>query len=162
MWDVANSKLLNIHLIDSRTFKLVSNMDPPQKPITPEQYHEMGFPFYQLQPEKIKKTEVPDKKNVIATGFWGSILGSKEVATKNMKQSQQTPLNNDEGYVSAESGQWGLLESGLWGRLGEGQSADGFKDTSFDFPVALLDVDDTIPKFKSVGEVDDEEWEEDF
>lgn len=31
MWDLANSKLLNIHLIDSRTFKLVSNMDPPQK-----------------------------------------------------------------------------------------------------------------------------------
>ena len=67
MWDVANSKLLNIHLVDSRTFKLVSNMDPPQKPITPEQYHEMGFPFYQLQPEKIKKTEVPDQKNRLVT-----------------------------------------------------------------------------------------------
>jgi len=84
------------------------------------------------------------------------------VATENMKQSQQTPLNNDEGYVSTESGRWGFLESGLWGRLGEEQSVDGFKDASFDFPVALFDVDDTIPKFKSVGEVDDEEWEEDF
>lgn len=73
-----------------------------------------------------------------------------------MKQSQQALLYNDEGYVSVESGQWGLLDSGLWGRLEEGPSTDGFKDTSFDFPVALLDVDDTIPKFKSVGEIDNE------
>jgi len=161
MWDVANSKLLNIHLIDSRTFKLVSNIDPPQKPITPEQYHEMGLPFYQLQPEKSKGTKVLDKKNDIGSRFWGSILGSKEVAIKNLKQSHQTLPNNDEGYISVESGQWGLLDSGLWGRIGKGPSTDGYKDTSFDFPVALLDVDDTIPKFKSVGEIDDE-WEEDF
>ena len=34
---------------------------------------------------------------------------------------------------------------------------DDFKDSSFNFPVVLLDVDGTLPKFRSAVEIDDDD-----
>jgi len=158
IWDVASSKLLNVQLIDSRTFKLVTGLEPPETPITPETYKQMGLPFYKLWRDEGKKDGV--------AGSWGSVMGSKEVVSKNMKQKATS--YDGGGAASTDTGNWGLLKSGVWGKLddreedaGEGSSGggEGFKDPSFDFPVLLLDVDDTIPKFKSVIEAEDGGWD---
>lgn len=72
-----------------------------------------------------------------------------------------------DGLVQERSRSWGVLRSGLWGVLEsekegapcENQSEQDYREASFDFPLELLDVDESIPKFDSV--VDDEEKEAD-
>ena len=48
IWDLGNSTILNVQLIGSRTFKLATGIDPPETPVTPAIYKEMGLPFYQF------------------------------------------------------------------------------------------------------------------
>jgi hypothetical protein len=106
-----------------------------------------------------------DKEDGVA-GAWGSLMGAAEVANKNRKRK---PLSTP---VSEGPGEWGLLKTGAWGLLGTGNedtteegvmgSEGGFKEQSFQFPIVLLDVDDTLPEFKSVAEPEesDELWED--
>jgi hypothetical protein len=84
------------------------------------------------------------------------------------KVANQGPGDVTDGTDSA--GSWGLLRSGMWGRLDDEtaervstgkDTAEKFKDASFDFPLVVLDVDESIPKFKSRVEGDDnEDWED--
>lgn len=150
-----------MQLINSRTFKLVTGLEPPEMPITPETYKELGLPFYQLERNE-------DKEDGVA-GLWGPIMGVKEVASKKMKlkPKQKGTLSDAGGLSSTDSGKWGLLKSGMRGKLDPGGDArdgssgggEGFKDPSFEFPVVLLDVDDTIPKFKSVVGAENRGWD---
>jgi hypothetical protein len=159
IWDVANSKILNVQIIDSTTFRLVTKLDPPKTPITAETYKQMGLPFYRLWRDEKKEDGV--------AGVWGGLVGVAEVESKKKKRKQK-----DIRPASMGSGKWGLLETGVWGPLGsEEESAEGeggvggegeFKEQSFDFPIMLLDVDDTLPRFRSVAEPEelDEVWED--
>ena len=45
IWDAASSKILNVQIIDFRTFKLVTGLPPPPTPITADMYAQMGLPF---------------------------------------------------------------------------------------------------------------------
>jgi hypothetical protein len=38
IWDVANSKILNVQIIDSTTFRLVTRLNPPETPISAQTY----------------------------------------------------------------------------------------------------------------------------
>jgi hypothetical protein len=156
IWDVANSKILNVQIIDSTTFRLVTRLNPPETPISAQTYKQMGLPFYSLWRDE-------DKEDGVA-GPWGSLMGAAEVANKNRKRKQlNTPM-------SEGPGEWGLLKTGAWGLLETGnentteegvmEREGGFKEQSFEFPIVLLDVDDTLPKFKSVAEPEesDELW----
>lgn len=154
MWDVASSKLLNVQLIDSRTFKLVTGHEPPESPITLETYKGMGLPFYHLR---------RDEGEEGVAGSWGFIMGSKEVVSKKMKQKQDAASYNSGSAPPTDAGNWGLIKPGTWGKLdneeeGAGEAA-GLSDPSFEVPVILLDVDDTIPKFKSVVEAEYGGWD---
>jgi hypothetical protein len=164
IWDIASSKILNMQLLDSRTFKLVTGLDPPETPITPDMYKELGLPFYDLWREDGKEDGV--------AGLWGSLMGAMEVASKNMKAAAGYGAEGGGGSGSAGAGKLGLLKSGVWGRLdddyggndghGAGEEEEGFSERSYDFPVVLVDVDDTIPKFKSIVETAGYEEYEDW
>lgn len=175
LWDVNNSKILNIQLIDARTFKLVTGLPPPETPITPDTYRLLGMPFFELWRDEAKASGV--------AGDWVETHGAKSAAAWNMKvaaklKSSKTSGSGDSTTVYGETGEWGLLKSGAWGSLGEASEASSssasgpqdpaigdFTDRSFDFPVVMLDVDATIPKFTSVMEkenaddgYDDYDW----
>lgn len=87
---------------------------------------------------------------------WTSLLKLKGKTT--------APQIQDDESEYGETGSWGVLKSGLWGNLGSelghasvpgDEDTDSIKDPSFDFPLVLLDVDDSIPRFKSVVEEKD-------
>lgn len=165
LWDVANSKILNLQLVDSRTFRLVTGLKPPDTPITPDTYETLGMPFYQLWRDEAKGAGV--------SGKWGDVKGAKATASWNLKSKWKglgmtghDAVEPGESSAYGETGDWGLLQSGAWGKLNdeevreEGSSSVeemDFKESSFDFPIALLDVDATIPKFKSVVD-EDGDW----
>jgi hypothetical protein len=167
IWDVANSKILNIQLIDARTFKLVTNMDPPETPITPNTYKELGLPFYQLQREHGAHQGV--------AGKWTPMQGAKSVAAAILDSTTKVQSQGGsgvwaQGSTSGETGNWGLLSSGAWGDLNDEnpvtpedgseleEEDNAFRDPSFNFPIILLDVDESIPRFKSILEEEDEDW----
>ncbi|KAK3167766.1 hypothetical protein OEA41_010895 [Lepraria neglecta] len=158
IWDVANSKILNVQIIDSTTFRSLTGLNSPRTPINAQMYKQMGLPFYSLWRDEGKEDGV--------ASAWGGLVGVAEVASKSRKRKQEhtTP-------VSEGSEEWGLLNTGAWGLLGSeeenteggGVGAErGFKEQSFEFPIVLLDVDDTLPKFRSVAEPEesDEVWED--
>jgi hypothetical protein len=159
IWDVANSKILNVQIIDSTTFRLLTGLNSPGTPINAQMYKKMGLPFYRLWRDEGKEDGV--------AGTWGGLMGVSEVASKSRKHKQKYAA-----LLSERSGEWGLLKTGAWGLLGseeentEGEGGvgaeRGFKEQSFEFPIVLLDVDDTLPKFRSVAEPEDldEVWED--
>ena len=155
IWDVANSKILNVQIIDSTTFRLVTRLDPPETPITPQMYKDMGLPFFKLWRDEAKEDGV--------AGVWGPLMGVAEAASKNAKRGSNKGMAKSSGI-----GGWGLLKSGVWGQMGEDESRveerddageERFKEPSFDFPVVLLDVDDTLPPFRSVAEEFEDGWD---
>lgn len=149
IWDVANSKILNVQIIDSTTFRSLTGLNPPQTPINAQMYKRLGLPFYSLWRDEGKEDGV--------AGTWGGLAGVAEVASQGRKRKQvhTTP-------VSEGSEKWGLLKTGAWGRLeseeeniegaGGDETESGSKEQSFEFPIVLLDVDDTLPRFRSVAE----------
>jgi hypothetical protein len=64
---------------------------------------------------------------------------------------------------NSSEGKWGKLSSGVWGRLDQEQSGinddiehpqgagtDRFAKSHMDSPLASMDVDDTLPLFRSI------------
>lgn len=157
IWDVDASSILNVQIIDARTFRLVTGLDPPPTPITAAMYKAMGMPLYQF----------PELTSGGTSGAWGEVVGVAEAAEKNLQiktaaaPAQQGPA----GIASATTSvaRWGLLQSGGWGRLDkEAQKAKPSKETegsvvrgetSLEFPVVMLAVDDSYPEFNGIGEV---------
>lgn len=67
-------------------------------------------------------------------------------------------------YRDDEYEKWGKLRFGVWGRLDQESSGNfedgegsekagegGCEESHLEFPVVLLDVDDTLPPFRSVA-----------
>jgi hypothetical protein len=134
IWDLASSKILNVQIIDSRTFRLVTGFDPPETPITAQMYKDMGLSFFKLWHDEAKEHGV--------AGGWGSLMGVAEAAS--------------EGGMMAQSG--GPEEDGPFAEERDDAGVEGFKEPSFDFPVVLLDVDSTLPPFRSVVEECEDGW----
>lgn len=132
-------------------------MDPPKTPITPDTYKKMGLPFYHLTRGECQPDGV--------SGAWGAVKGAKETASWNMKSSwkkEQAKSGEPGASAHGETGDWALLEWGAFSELSQGREEGDFSEPSFDFPIELLDVDDTIPKFTSVRtEEESAGWDED-
>lgn len=92
-------------------------------------------------------------------GSWGSIIGLKKAASKDMKQKQGAASSNFGSAASAflDFGSSEKLENWEEGVGEEAARKKKFNDLGFEVPVVLLDVDDTIRKFKSVVEAEHED-----
>ena len=126
IWDVANAKLLNVQILDSAAFGLVTGVAPPNAPMSAGRYKEMGAVFFQLQQEE-------DKERGVA-GDWAPLVGVAEGSTRDSRRDgENLALQESDDEVQSE--------------------VDEHEEGSLYFPVVLLDVDDTIPRFR--GAVDD-------
>jgi hypothetical protein len=147
IWDVESTKILNVQIIDSTTFKHVVGLNPPETPITAHMYKTMNLPFYRLWREEGKDDGV--------AGTWGNLKGVAELSTqKTIRDGKRKTTNR------AKTERWGLLPSGAWGKLrgnvnslneGEMIKESWFPEPGLTLPVVLLNVDDTLPKFRSIG-----------
>jgi hypothetical protein len=128
IWDVANAKLLNVQVLESAAFGLVTGTTPPHAPMSAEIYEKIGAVFFQLKQEEGGKRGV--------AGDWTSLVGVAEGTGRDSRWG---------------GGRLGLLEAD-----GEGEGGvDEYREQSLYFPVVLLDVDDTIPPFKGIEDPDD-------
>ena len=51
-WDSNNTTTFNVSILNSRIFKQLTGLNPPQCPITARTYIEHGFPYYEIFDEK--------------------------------------------------------------------------------------------------------------
>lgn len=152
-----------MQIVDARTFQGITGLNPPPTPITAETYAKYGYPFFQFA----DAGQNPEA----AAGQWGAIKGVAETAEQQLQQKKHAKGETE--VSKSPTGRWGLLRSGAWGQLdkqgpkanvdddgddGAGPAVRG--EQSFDFPVVMLDIDDSLPKFKSVAEAEDDDWSE--
>ncbi|KAH7129973.1 hypothetical protein B0J13DRAFT_627109 [Dactylonectria estremocensis] len=153
IWDVNSSRILNVQLLDARSFRLVAGYAPPETPVTADVYAQMGLDFFKLWKDEHRAVSG-------VSGNWGGIVGAAEVARRNAKKGK----GSSSASVTGGDGEWGLQETGAWGPLkhdsGGRQTTTADKD--FDYPLVLLNVDDTVPKFRSVMEDDDDRDRTDY
>jgi len=55
IWDVASAKLINIQLVNSSVFELITGLVTPSTPVTYTTYAAAGLPFYDIYKEKPSK-----------------------------------------------------------------------------------------------------------
>jgi hypothetical protein len=99
-------------------------------------------------------------------------VGVAEVAGGNLQRGRDKTAGatNQEGTV-LKGPRWGLCRDGEWGRLDdvvwmeeneeEGSGGGGGKavlgEQSLEFPVVLLPVDDSVPRFRRIAEVENDD-----
>ena len=150
MWDVANSKIINIQLIDARTFRKVIGLPLSSMPITAEMYAEAGLSFFELWQDEVKEAGL--------AGQWGELMGVEEVLRLNMLKSKDITVSCHDKPTNQR---WGLISIGAWDRI-DGSEEEGVNEeyaaavgTKFNFPLVLLDSDDILLLFKSVAQDED-------
>src|SRR5436853_7917209 len=52
IWDTSNAKLINIQLVNSTAFELITGQLAPRTPVTYKTYAKAGLPFYEIYKEK--------------------------------------------------------------------------------------------------------------
>jgi hypothetical protein len=52
IWDVASAKLINVQLVNSAAFEIITGLATPRTPITHQTYLSAGLPFYNIYKEQ--------------------------------------------------------------------------------------------------------------
>jgi hypothetical protein len=52
IWDVASAKLINVQLVNSAAFELITGLATPKTPVTYKTYLSAGLPFYDIYKEQ--------------------------------------------------------------------------------------------------------------
>lgn len=162
VWDVGAARILNVQIVDARTFRIVTGLNPPPSPVSAETYKEWGLPLYQFKMDDMAKEPGIDP------GQWGNIVGVAKVLEGKLRKGRNKKASaaRQEG-TDVKWPRWGLRRDGGWGRLDdrvggkedeEGESGGGgggeaaCGEQSLEFPVVLLAVDDSVPRFRSIAE----------
>ena len=136
LWDVANYKILNVQIINSVDFHIVTGVRPLPTPIDARTYADEGLPFFKSYREK----------SSTVSGAFDDIKGVVETEASHPGSTSY--------YSEAEYGAFSSTKASIQ-----------FPEQSIDVPIKMLDVDDTVPAFESVnahnGEKDSWQTEKD-
>jgi hypothetical protein len=128
LWDRANSKIVNIHLLDAATFRSVTGLEPPCSPINSRTYADAGLPF-QMRPTPEVKSRA-----VSAEGAFDG-LGSVDAWNR---QRNETHIHGCESIFYPEAEVEDYDDNGLY--IGAHN-------------IITLDVDDTLPGLQTWPDV---------
>ena len=135
IWDTANSKFLNIQIINSIDFHNITTLPPPETPIDVKTYADAGLPFYDLYREK--ESEI--------SGAFHAIKGVAQIEMESARTALSDTLMDGTGEQDTHN-----------------EGREQCPELSIEVPIVMLDVDDTATPFKSVNAlVDDDEWQSD-
>ena len=133
MWDVANSKILYIHIVNSRDFKTITGVPPPETPVSWKQYSDLGLPY-----EKEWEHEDSKSKGINFKGAFDKLVSLEEV-------DEDVDVDEDEDEDQEEDEE---EESKLWpDEEDDGNKYDLRKVPGY--PLVLLETDQTVPWFRA-------------
>ncbi|CEI70923.1 unnamed protein product [Fusarium venenatum] len=79
IWDVNSSRIINVQLLDARSFRLVTGYAPPETPVTADMYAEIGLTFFKLWSDEHRAVN-----NIF--GDWNNLVGAAQVVMRNAKK----------------------------------------------------------------------------
>jgi hypothetical protein len=174
IWDVANSQILNIQIINSFDFFALTGIIPPPTPIDAHTYAEFDLPFYKSYADK----RVPSAKSIGGGGAFdrirtvGQILkaaGKTAAPVRSLgaggvwksffpsRRSFGDDCYSSDGDYSGSSRSSSRersdnSDSDSNADAGGSYNVDPDRPLPSDLKILMLDVDDTVPRFKSVAE----------
>ncbi len=122
IWDVANSRILNVQIINSNDYYSITGTPPPHTPIDARTYTELGLPFYE------EYREFPASS---ISGAFQKVQTVGKIMAESSGVAVPLPDAADVGYRA----------------YGSDESA-----TPLDLKVVMLDVDDTLPRFQGTAQ----------
>lgn len=125
IWDVGGSKILYVHIVNSRDFKDITGSPPPNKPVTWRQYAQLKPPLAwtgggQQQQQQGRRTQDVKGKGVSSDGMFDNLVSLEE-----------------EDYTDSER-----QHKGSYGT----QKVPEYR-------LVLLEPDQTVPWFEALGKV---------
>ncbi|KAL7915838.1 hypothetical protein GGI35DRAFT_430805 [Trichoderma velutinum] len=137
IWDVGSSKILNIHIINSHDFKVITGLSPPVAPIPWEMYSLLGFLRDKPWGEKTSKV-----KGVSSNGAFDNLVGLGEEDEDGDKEEKEEKEEEEEEYEEEKEDD-DDYSLNLFDKYAS--------DDGCDLPVALLEADQTVPWFHGLG-----------
>ena len=142
IWDVANSKILSVHLINSNDFYLITGSPPPPTPVDALTYHAQNLPF------PADDTEATSEQSR------GSSLGKSfrfaEDVDRRAAKKSRVPLPLSGSSHNSEADDAGSKDACASSDTHE----VGFRGQGPKTRIAMMDVDDTVPRFKTWDTLD--------
>lgn len=74
MWDVVNSKILYIHIVNSHDFKTITGVPPPETPVSWKEYSDVGLPY-----DKAWEHEDSKDKGIDFEGAFDKLISLEDV-----------------------------------------------------------------------------------
>ncbi|KAJ9617244.1 hypothetical protein H2200_000965 [Cladophialophora chaetospira] len=141
IWDVANSQIVNVQIINAFDFFGLTGVIPPKSPISEETYQQHNLPFFAEQYQ--------EKPTLRIGGAFDSIYTVGQV-----EAIQQEQLLEEEVEEVRERGP---LAPYLTAYESDDESDNGADERVEENPemelrIVTMDVDDTLPRFRSVAE----------
>ena len=80
IWDVGSSRILYVHIVNSRDFKDITGFPPPHKPVTWRQYAQLKLPFDWTGRERQQDSRTRDVKGkgVSSDGMFDNLVSLEE------------------------------------------------------------------------------------
>ena len=137
IWDVANSKMLNVHLINSNDFYLITGSPPPPTPVDALTYHAQNLP---IPGDDTKATSEQSRGTSLGKSF-----GFAEDVAKRATRKSQVPLP-----LSASGHNSKADDAGSKDACASSETLEvNFRGQTPKTRIAMMDVDDTVPRFKT-------------
>ncbi|KAI0454754.1 hypothetical protein F5B21DRAFT_514460 [Xylaria acuta] len=128
-WDVGSSKILYVHIVDSRDFEDITGLPPPDTPVTWRLYTELQLPYDRAWKKQQGGPILDVKgKGVSSDGMFDRLVSLEEDDC--MESERQREPERPEGYPRSE-GPYDM------------QKVPGF-------PLVLLETDQTVPRFEAL------------
>lgn len=136
IWDVANSKMLNIQIINSNDFYLITGSPPPPTPVDAQTYRARKIPFLSDYTEATFK----QSRRISLTGAVGEAV---DVAKRAPSKSRSSSSLSDSGHSSEA-----IIANSENAQAHSETHEINLRDQRPETRVAMMDVDDTVPRFK--------------
>ena len=126
---MSNSKLLNVQILDAASFEFVTGRPAPQTPVSAQLYAELDFAPSSMWQDKTEEAGIAAE--------WKRLMG------------EEAPEKQDHGRTE------GVRDESSLSDEDDGRNVTGEEpreELSDDSSIELLDADDSLPEFKSIGE----------
>lgn len=172
LWDVANSRILHVQIVNSQAFKDLTGLDPPDTPINQTMYEDIRFPFLQDWKEKPEsqgdgEIKVESESKVASESRVESeskVEGDSKGRGKgkgkgvsgnglfdNLRSVMKTRARNADAERKAVefTRKYAQLDAWVFNNLGY-KTESAAREELLASPVVMMDADDTYPLFKAV------------
>ncbi|GAW26796.1 putative integral membrane protein [Rosellinia necatrix] len=144
MWDVGSSRILYVHIVNSDDFEDITGIPPPDTPVTWRMYEDLRLPYDRLWKQQQGPSPLElNGKGISSDGMFDQLVRLEE------ENDEDDEDDEDDDDGEEDDGDEETQRDILW----QGERFGGPVDLRKvpEYPVVLLETDQTVPWFEAVG-----------